>query len=63
MAFEKVGVEAVIEGVDAFVRGTKKMSDGLKDIEKSSELTDKELTTLSRGFKNFGLVMTAASVA
>jgi hypothetical protein len=63
MAFETVGVRAVIEGVQAFRRGAKQVQDGIDDIGKQSKLTDKEIQQLSSGLKTVGIALSAVAAA
>ncbi len=70
MAFEKVGVRAVIEGITAFNRDARLINRRLKEVtgnvqklEKESRSLSASLKTLSPGFKKAGLALTGLAVA
>jgi uncharacterized coiled-coil DUF342 family protein len=63
MAFETVGVRAVIEGVSSFERGTRRMKDGLEDVGKSAMTAEKRTQILSKGLTKLGLAFVATAAA
>jgi len=63
MAFETVGVRAVIEGLQAFEAAARKIRKEIEDVGKSGKLTEREIAKLSQTLRNIGLAFTAASAA
>ncbi len=70
MAFERVGVRAVVEGLGAFNRDTRlinkrlqEVTGNVKKLEKESRSLTKSLKTLSPGFRKAGLALSGLAVA
>lgn len=70
MAFERVGVRAVIEGLGAFNRDARlinkrlrEVTGNVKKLEKESRTLSKSLKLLSPGFRKAGLALSGLAVA
>lgn len=63
MAFEKVGVRAVVEGISAFNRGMRQIDKGLKAAGDAAEVTQKKTENLNKTLRNVGIGMVAAAAA
>lgn len=63
MAFEKVGVRAVVEGISAFNRGMRQIDRGLKAAGDAAEVTQKKTENLNKALRNVGIGMTVAAAA
>lgn len=63
MAFEKVGVQAVVEGMSAFRRGIQQIEKGFKQAGDAAKETSKQAEDLNKVMKTVGIGLTAAAAA
>lgn len=63
MAFEKVGVRAVVEGLGSFQRGMRQINKGIESAGKAAEDTRKKTEGLNKTLRNVGLGMVGAAAA
>lgn len=59
MALEKIGVEAVIEGLSSFRRGMNQIDGDIKDVGKTSKTTGSNVTDMFKSFLSTGAVVGA----
>ncbi len=63
MAFERVGVEAVVEGLSKFQAGIRSINDGLRTTASSAEVAEKRTDLLNKSMTAVGAGMVAAGAA
>ena len=63
MALEKIGVQAVIEGLSSFNKGMKDMKRGIIGVGDAGMTAAKRTETLNNALKVTGIAFTAAATA
>jgi len=63
VAFEKVGIQAVVEGLSAFQRGIKSIEQGIDNVAKRAEASKAKVEFFGKALTGLGVAFTGAAAA